>query len=143
MSDFLGAGGDTSTTVILWAVLYFMHNPDVSDKMRYEMQRVVGEELPSLHHQGKLPYCRAVIAEVMRIRPVVPLWVPHSNKEDLHINDYLIPKGSTLIANVSSIFEDPKIFEEPDVFKPTRFLDGNGDFVPSEYTNMVFGSGND
>lgn len=142
MADFLGAGSDTTTAVIRWAVLYFMHNPGISETMRSEMQRVVGDEMPSLDHQETLPYCRAVIAEVMRIKPVTPLGIPHSNKIDLHINNYVIPKGSTLIANVSSIFEDPEIYEEPNTFNPSRFLDKNGDFVSSEHTNLLFGAGN-
>ena len=141
LADFLGAGSETSTSIIRWAVLYFMHNPEIPENMRREMKEHVGDSVPSLEDRKSLPYCRSVIAEIMRIKPVTPLAAPHSNHVDLHINNTVIPKGSTLIMNVRSIFEDPEIYEEPEVLKPSRFLNKHGDYVPSEHINSLFGAG--
>ena len=142
MFDFLVAGSETPTSIIMWGILYFMHFPDVTDKMRCEMQRVVGDDrLPSLGHQEELPYCRAAIAEVIRIKPVTLLVAPHSNTEDLQYKNYVIPKGSALTINTSSILHDPELFPEPELFNPSRFLDKDGNFIPNENLNWIFGAG--
>ena len=43
--------------------------------------------------------------------------------EDDHYDNYLIPKGATIMANNYAISRDQEIFPDPESFKPTRFLD--------------------
>ena len=40
-----------------------------------------------------------------------------------HYENYLIPKGATIMANNYAISRDQEIFHDPESFKPTRFLD--------------------
>merc|ERR1719481_554813 len=56
------------------------------------------------------------------------------------VNGYDIPKGSSIVANLSAIMHNPKYFEEPQHFRPERHLDASGRFMKSEYM-VPFGIG--
>lgn len=78
LADLFGAGVDTTFTTIRWALLYIALYPTVQKRLREELrQRLVVNEPPSLKDVEALPYLRATIAEVQRIRTVVPLGIPH------------------------------------------------------------------
>jgi cytochrome P450 len=53
----------------------------------------------------------------------VTFGVPHYALEDLEIDGFAIPKGSTILSNLYDVMRDPKLFEDPDVFMPERFID--------------------
>ena len=75
-----------------------------------------------------LPYCDATLTEVMRIRPVAPMALPHMAAHTVPFGDYVIPKGTIVIPNLWAVHHDPKLWKDPDVFDPERFLvdDGHG-----------------
>ncbi|XP_033742525.1 cytochrome P450 2H2-like [Pecten maximus] len=52
IADMFIAGMETTTTTLLWAILFFLHNPDVQERCHEEVTRVVGEgRFPSLSGQ--------------------------------------------------------------------------------------------
>ena len=53
---FPQAGAETSSTTLLWCVLYVTRYQEVQEAVREEVERVTGEERPALHHS--LPYCQ-------------------------------------------------------------------------------------
>jgi cytochrome P450 len=72
----------------------------------------------------QLPYCRALLKEVLRWRPVAVLGgTPHASTEDDIYDGYSIPKGSTILCNTWAIHRDPAYFPEPDLFRPERYLE--------------------
>ena len=73
--DLFKAGAETSSTTILWVILYLVKYQDVQENCYQEILRVTGEERPSLSHP--LPYCQAVIHEVQRLACVAPQTIPH------------------------------------------------------------------
>ncbi|THU96695.1 cytochrome P450 [Dendrothele bispora CBS 962.96] len=118
------AGAETSATVLAWFMHAMLLNPDVQKKAHAELDTIVGRaRMPTLADFDHLPYIRGIVKESLRLRPVAPLGVPHRTTEDDWYNDYYIPKGSTVIANVWSLNRDPEIYG-PDVaeFKPERHI---------------------
>jgi cytochrome P450 len=77
--------------------------PDVQRHAQAELDLVVGPRLPTMNDRPNLPYVHALIKEVMRWHPVVPLGVPHMATEDDEYCGYRIPKGAVLIANIWSV----------------------------------------
>ena len=76
-----------------------------------------------------MPYIQATIAEVQRISRVAPMSIPHSTTEQTSVGEFKFPKGSTFFANLSFFMTDPKYFENPLTFQPSRFLDSDGRYV--------------
>lgn len=51
-----------------------LRHPDVQAKAQRELDAVVGHgNLPGFEHEGALPYVGAVIKEVVRTAPILPL----------------------------------------------------------------------
>ena len=67
--------------------------------------------------------------------------------EDIQIQNYDIPKGTTIIANFWGLHNDPKYWKEPENFDPKRFLSEDGkevilkseSYVPFSYGKYFFG----
>ncbi|XP_007229530.2 cytochrome P450 2U1 [Astyanax mexicanus] len=141
IGDLFIAGTDTTTNSILWLVLYMSLYPDVQEKVQKEIDAVVGSgRLPSLTDKGTLPYTEATIMEVQRMTVVVPLSIPHMASKTTEFRGYTIPKGTVIIPNLWSVHRDPTVWENPDDFCPSRFLDEQGQLLRSEYF-IPFGIG--
>lgn len=63
----------------------------------FQVQRRIQDELdtkigadrsPRLRDRGSLPYLEATIREVLRIRPVAPLFIPHVALSDTRCSRY-------------------------------------------------------
>jgi cytochrome P450 len=75
--------------------------PDVQKRAQQEIDSVVGRNrLPTYDDWESLPYVEAVMREVLRWRPVLPLGIPHRVIDDDIYKGYLIPKGELWICTV-------------------------------------------
>ena len=71
--------------------------PDVQAKAQRELENVIGNDrLPNFDDRPSLPYIEALLKELLRWRPVLPLCLPHSTREDDIYKGYFIPKGKLL-----------------------------------------------
>ena len=79
--------------------------PEVQRKAQAEIDAVVGpDRLPNLNDRSSLPYVEAVIKEVLRWQPVLPLGVPHRSVHEDIFNGFLIPKDSIIVTNIWFVF---------------------------------------
>ncbi|KAJ7640875.1 cytochrome P450 [Mycena polygramma] len=113
-------------TFILAMRLY----PDVQAKAQKEIDRVVSGRLPTFSDEASLPYVTAIVREVGRWNPVVPLAFPHMLAADDTYNGYHLKAGSVVFPNAWAILHDPVVYPEPHVFKPERFLTDDGKLNP-------------
>ncbi|XP_029376383.1 steroid 17-alpha-hydroxylase/17,20 lyase [Echeneis naucrates] len=143
VGDIFGAGVETTTTVLRWAVIYLIHHPQVQRRIQEELDSKVGAgRPPQLSDRGSLPYLEATIREVLRIRPVAPLFIPHVALSDTSIGDFTVRRGTRVIINLWSLHHDEAEWENPDRFDPGRFLNSEGTAVviPSS-SYLPFGAG--
>ncbi|KAG7271102.1 hypothetical protein CRUP_005655 [Coryphaenoides rupestris] len=143
VGDIFGAGVETTTTVLKWAVAYLIHYPQVQKRIQEELDVKVGRDRnPQLRDRGTLPYLEASIREVLRIRPVAPLLIPHVALADTSIGNFSVKKGDRVIINLWSLHHDEKEWKNPEIFDPARFLDeeGSGLVLPSA-SYLPFGAG--
>lgn len=136
----LYAGGADSTAAGLsFFFLAMTAFPDVQVKAREEIDRVVGAgRLPSFQDRDRLPYVEAVVKETLRWHPLAPLGPPHMSDAEDEIRGYRIPKGAIIMPSIKWFSADPKVYPDPESFRPERFL--GPDPAPSPY-DYVFGFG--
>ncbi|KAG8916971.1 hypothetical protein FRC01_002750, partial [Tulasnella sp. 417] len=117
--------GEDSTKNYMHNFVRIMVNHEAEqEKARDEIERLVGRDrMPTADDLPYLPYVRAIVQEVIRLRPFAPLGLPHMATEDVAYKGYRVPSDSTILLNVWSIFHDEALFETPDAFNPRRFLD--------------------
>ncbi|KAI1892055.1 hypothetical protein AGOR_G00150040 [Albula goreensis] len=128
--DLFLAGTETTSTTLRWALLYMMKYPEIQEKVQAEIDRVIGQSRqPTMADRANMPYTDAVIHEVQRIGNIVPLNAPRMSNKDTALGGYLIPKGTMLLAILTSVMYDKSVWETPDTFNPGHFLDSEGNFV--------------
>ncbi|TBU28897.1 cytochrome P450 [Dichomitus squalens] len=134
-------GAETTYSTINTFILAMVLHPHVLRKAQEEIDRVVGpNRLPDFDDRESLPYIEAIFAEVLRWRPVVPLGIPHSTLQDDTYNGMFIPKGTMVFANAWSMAMDTRVYHDPEVFKPERFLPGPHG-PPEQFPHASFGFG--
>lgn len=133
VGDLFIAGTDTTTNTLLWSILYMCHHPDMQEKVQAEIDAVIGRDRPpSLTDKISMPFTEATIMEVQRMTVVVPLSVPHMASESTVFQGYTIPKGSVVLANLWAVHRDPQVWDKPNDFNPSRFLDDHGQILKKE-----------
>ncbi|XP_068449178.1 cytochrome P450 2J6-like [Clinocottus analis] len=131
--DLFMAGSETTSTTLLWALVYLIKNPDTQDKVLAEIDGVIGRtRQPSMADRPNMPYTDAVIHEIQRMGNIVPLNGLRITAKDTTLGGYLIPKGTTVIPFLTSVLFDKTEWETPDTFNPGHFLDAEGKFVKRE-----------
>ncbi|XP_074492013.1 cytochrome P450 2J5-like [Sebastes fasciatus] len=131
--DLFLAGTETTSTTLLWALVYLIKNPDIQDKVQAEIDGVIGQtRQPSMADRTNLPYTDAVIHEIQRMGNIVPLNGLRIAANDTTLGGYFIPKGTSLMPNLTSVLFDKTEWETPDTFNPGHFLDAEGKFVKRE-----------
>ncbi|XP_031345332.1 probable cytochrome P450 304a1 isoform X2 [Photinus pyralis] len=124
---------------MLWARL--CNHPEVQAKIQTEIEQVVGRaRLPNLDDRKNMPYTEAVIRESLRIDPVLPINTARRVLEDTTLGGYSLPKGTCLLISLSSANRDRRVWTDPDVFKPERFLDADGNLLKKDI-GLSFGGG--
>uniref|UniRef100_A0A8C5VP89 Cytochrome P450 2D6 n=1 Tax=Microcebus murinus TaxID=30608 RepID=A0A8C5VP89_MICMU len=133
VADLFSAGMETSSTTLAWALLLMILHPDVQRRVQQEIDEVIGQvRRPEMGDQAHMPYTTAVIHEVQRFADIIPMGVPHMTSRDIEVKGFLIPKGTTLFINLSSVLKDEAVWEKPFRFHPEHFLDSQGRFVKPE-----------
>ncbi|XP_068600038.1 cytochrome P450 2J2-like [Brachionichthys hirsutus] len=127
--DLFVAGSETTSTTIRWAFLYMAKYPEIQKNVQAEIDRVIGQfRQPAMEDRVNLPYTNAVIHEIQRMGNIVPLSLPHATNRDIQLGGYTIPKGVTIIPNLTSVLFDKNEWETPFTFNPGHFLTKEGAF---------------
>ena len=114
-----------------YSLLYCLaRNGHVQDRMRKEIrqQLSMGEK-----EKLTLPYCWAVILEVMRYIPQVGFGGQHQAEEDIIVDGYYIQTGTDVYPGLIGILRGKAYWDEPNNFNPARFLDHDGQCQQPKY----------
>ncbi|KDR69933.1 hypothetical protein GALMADRAFT_255243 [Galerina marginata CBS 339.88] len=139
--SMFGAGSDTTASAISITVLAAACYPEAQAKVQEELDAIVGRErAPTYADQDVLPQTMAFVLESFRWRPVSAGGFAHKATKDIIWNNYVIPKGASVIGNVWSVGRDPAVFPDPEKFNPQRWLTPDGT-IKEELRAYTFGFG--
>ena len=131
--DIIGASQGTTSVALTNAFALMLKHRQVARKIQEEIENVVGStRMPRFSDSENMHYTMATIYEVLRYTSPVALNIPHRASTALNFEGYFVAKDSILLSNHWYIHHNPKLWHEPWVFKPERFLDVEGKLLPLE-----------
>ncbi|KAI3995640.1 hypothetical protein MKX01_013686 [Papaver californicum] len=91
----------------------------------------------------ELPYLKAVILEGLRRHPPGHFVLPHAVTQDIELDGNVVLKEVTVNVMIAEIGWDSKLWEDPMMFKPERFLNEElSDVTGNKEVKMIpFGAG--
>ena len=118
----LVAGHETTATALAWTLELLVHHPEALERLG----------------DGSDPaYLKAVIAESLRLRPVVPLAGRRLSSE-LAVDGRVLPAGTDVTPAIWLAHTRADVYPDPFAFRPERWL---GDASPPGYAWVPFGGG--
>ena len=121
----IGAGHETTAAGIAWGAVLLAHHPHV--RTRAEAAARDGDE----------EYLDALVKEVLRVRPPLPVAAGGRLDEPARIAGHVVPAGTPILIDAWGIHHDPARHADPEAFRPERFL---GDAAEA-YAWLPFGGG--
>ena len=125
-TSVMAAGGDNTRMTINTFLMAMVTRPEAQARARAEIDGVCtdGESLrlPRMSDLPNMPYVAAMIKEVLRWRPTVPIVPPHQLTQDLEIDGHFIPAGTCFLINSIALSRE---FDNAGEFLPERWIDGS------------------
>ncbi|TDD35513.1 cytochrome P450 [Actinomadura sp. KC06] len=133
------AGHETTASTLGWSFYLLDRHPEVMERLRDEVTRVLGDRTPVLDDLNALPFTNMVLQEVMRLYP--PVWLlSRIAQADDEIGGYHVPAGSDVLISPYTIHRHPGLWKDPERFDPGRFDPDSPDTRP-RYAHIPFGAG--
>lgn len=80
---------------------------------------------PTVSQLQQMEYLTAVINETLRMSMSVTNAVPRVAAQDTYIDGVFIPQGTIIAINLYEAHHNPRVWQEPDMFRPERFEPGD------------------
>ncbi|KAJ7949131.1 Cytochrome P450 family protein [Quillaja saponaria] len=149
--DLFIAGTDTSAEAMQWAIAELINHPEVFIKVREEIELVTGNNrLVEESDMPNLPYLQAVVKETLRLYPPGPV-TTRECRQNCKVRGYDIPAKTAVAINLYAIMRDPDSWDDPNEFRPERFLvslkeqykleDNQNDTKGQNFNFIPFGAG--
>ncbi|XP_026432495.1 cytochrome P450 71A1-like [Papaver somniferum] len=141
--DMFVSGSHTSATAMEWTMSELIKNPKMMDKAQDEVRRVLGNKFKIEEADiNQMDYLKCIVKEILRLHPPIPTLVPReSPNSTTKLAGYDIPPNTTVYINAWAIHRDSKVWENPEEFRPERFIDNPVSFKGQDFQFIPFGSG--
>lgn len=115
------AGHETTAVALTWTWYMLARHPEVEERFRAELRRVLNGRLPQYADLPALEYTERLLAESLRLYP--PAWaLGRLALSETRIHNHLIPPGSVCVLSPYVTHRDPRFWPNPERFDPDRFL---------------------
>lgn len=135
---FLGAATETTGSLIAWISLALSRNPKYWTMLAEEARRI-NPQTSDYRQIGALPWHKAVISESLRLYP--PTWLlPRIAIEPVEIAGVTLPEGAHVWVSPWVSHRRNGLFDQPDLFRPERWLEGASSLPGGSYFPFGLGS---
>ncbi|KAD4384411.1 hypothetical protein E3N88_24579 [Mikania micrantha] len=140
--DIFGGGIDNTSTNLEWVLSELIRNPRVMQNLQKEIAEIAqGRSKITEQDLEKMQYLKAVVKESLRMHPPVPLLLPRIVTQDVKLMGYDISSGTQVLVNVWKMGRDSTVWEEPEEFRPERFLTNSINYKGQHFEWLPFGAG--
>jgi cytochrome P450 len=133
------AGHETTALALSWAVMLLSQNPAALDQLVAEVDAELQGRRPTLEDIPCLVFAGAVLQEAMRLYPPI-FGIGRETIAEVELDGHVLPAGTSVYLVPWVIQRDPRFFEVPEAFVPTRWLDGLARRLP-RFAYFPFGGG--
>jgi cytochrome P450 len=117
------AGHETTAIVLAFCFYLLALHSQVADKLAEELDRILGDRLPTTADLPRLQYGEWVVKETMRLYP--PAYqIGREAVQDCEVGGYYVPKGTVVLPTQWVVHRDPRWYERPEAFVPERWAEG-------------------
>jgi cytochrome P450 len=113
------AGHETTALALTWSCYQLALHPEIDVALAAELMRAPADLATAKLSQ--LPLSGRVLSETLRLYPPAYV-VPRVCAEPVSLGGYRVPPGSEVWLWTYFMHHDPRWFEEPERFRPERFL---------------------
>jgi cytochrome P450 len=136
MTLFL-AGHETTANALAWTLVLLSDNEAARARVEAEIDAL--GRVPTYEDLARLPYTLATLKESMRLYP--PAYtIGRRAAASVTVGGHRIAKGTIVLINILGIHRRPDLWDDPEAFRPERFLDGREKALP-RCAYMPFGDG--
>ncbi|PIA50604.1 hypothetical protein AQUCO_01200067v1 [Aquilegia coerulea] len=140
--DMFAAGTDTSAVTLVWAMTELIKHPEIMKEVQAEIREISKGKLHITEDDlGQMHYLKMVIKEALRLHSPASIFVPHESIQDTKLLGYDIPAKTRIFINQWAIANDPMLWDEPEEFRPKRFLNTSIDYQGKDFKFFPFGAG--
>lgn len=139
---FLLAGHETTAAALAWTWYLLARHPAVHRRLyEHVADSPLGAADPSFAPEmlAELGYVGQVVREGMRLYPPVPHFAREAVEAD-RLGEYRVPEGARVLLSQYLTQRDPRLWEDPSAFDPSRFAPGWDEGRP-RYSYYPFGGG--
>ncbi|MBN6037764.1 cytochrome P450 [Amycolatopsis sp. 195334CR] len=115
----LSAGTETTALMLAWACHELGRHPGVADRVRAEVDRVLGGRPVTFDDLPALAYTRQVVSEVLRR---YALWIlMRRTEQEIDLGPVRLRPGDEVMFSPLALHTDLRYWERPEVFDPDRW----------------------
>lgn len=117
------AGHETTANALAWTLYLLSENPDARDRLIEEVDTVLQGRAPTLDDLAALEWTTACLDEGMRCFPPAYMQSRVATVDD-DLGGERIKAGTTVWIPAYAIHHDPRWWDDPETYDPSRFLPG-------------------
>ena len=118
------AGFESTSTALGWAFHAISQHPEVERRLHEEVDRELGDDLPTAAVVERLTYTDMVVRETLRLYPSFAM-IPKDVQEDDEIDGYHVPRRSIIVVSPHLTQRHPDFWPDPERFDPERHTPAN------------------
>ena len=128
---FLIAGHETTSGMLSFTTYLLLENPEILAKAQAEVDRVLGNDLPTVKHISKLSYIDQILKESLRLYPTAPAYTVCAKEDTIIGGKYAVKKDQPIIILLPTLHRDKSVWgDDVEAFNPDRFLPENYEKLP-------------